>query len=205
MKKDQEKIGDALVSSASHAITKRSSGLVRRGLDDLLSGKSRRYSSHPDKIPKFEIGQKVFTVSGVPAEVENIRDEGGVYLYALVGASSTVTAKLWREDQLTKFDEQKYGKAKILFKAGMKHFESEGQPIADQLRALIDSLRKNYNLSDDIIRPMKPYMLRFMEELEAELLWGEVAELAEELVRTMEDCDAAEVPEASSDSFGLNE
>lgn len=45
MKEDQEPSGGALVPSASSALTRKSSGLVRRGLDDLLKGQSRIDSS----------------------------------------------------------------------------------------------------------------------------------------------------------------
>ena len=45
MKEDQEQSGGSLVPSASSALTRKSSGLIRRGLEDLLKGQSLISSS----------------------------------------------------------------------------------------------------------------------------------------------------------------
>lgn len=63
------------------------------------------------------------------------------------------------------FDEETYRKALPLFKAGVAHFAEAGRDIGDMVRALVQHLANVAKLPVETIRAMKPYVLRFAEDV----------------------------------------
>lgn len=146
MKEDQEQ-GGALVPSASRTLTRNSTGLIRRGLDDLLNEQSRINSSdgqvNERKAAKSEQASGEFQLDNLDEadQVQQLKIEYDV------------------------FDDEAYAKAKPYFIAGFAHINREGMSAGDSLRALMRHLVRVDGFSREKLAAMKPYILRFMEEL----------------------------------------
>lgn len=64
------------------------------------------------------------------------------------------------------FDDETYARAKPHFIVGMGHFNQSGLSVGNSMRALMRSLRENYNFSVEQLAAMKPYVIRFMQDVE---------------------------------------
>lgn len=67
-------------------------------------------------------------------------------------------------------DDLLYIKLKPAFFAGLKHFESLGNEVRTSMDLFIKSLAKNYNFSPEYITRIKPYSLRFANEIESAVI-----------------------------------
>lgn len=56
--------------------------------------------------------------------------------------------------------------AKPHFIVGIGHFNQSGLSVGNSMRALMRSLRENYNFSVEQLAAMKPYVIRFMQDVE---------------------------------------
>jgi len=65
------------------------------------------------------------------------------------------------------FDEETYAKAKPFLIAGVQHFKQAGQDIREAIRLLLIYLREKAAMTAEAINRMKPYVVRFVEELRA--------------------------------------
>ncbi len=65
------------------------------------------------------------------------------------------------------FDEETYAAAKPYFLAGVQHFKQSGADIAEMLKSLIVSLRDQFSMDRETIANMKPYVVRFMNDVQA--------------------------------------
>jgi len=65
------------------------------------------------------------------------------------------------------FDEETYAKAKPFLLAGVQHFKQAGQDIREAIRLLLIYLREKAAMTAEAINRMKPYVVRFVEELRA--------------------------------------
>jgi N12 class adenine-specific DNA methylase len=65
------------------------------------------------------------------------------------------------------FDEDTYAKAKPLFIAGVSHFQQAGADIAEMVKALVRSLAKDYGLQRAAVENMRPYIKRFVADVQA--------------------------------------
>ncbi len=164
MSDDKERRDQALVPQSTSELTTRSTGLVRRGLNDLRNSQSRLNSSDAGKVPRLKTGTKVYTTDGIPGEIVKSRssDEGPVYTLA---GSPKVEGRDWKQDELTKFDKARYAQGKALFQSAMKHFASEGKTPIEQMAGLVNALRTTFAIPDATMKAMKPDVLRFMGEL----------------------------------------
>lgn len=182
MKDDPEQSGGAMVPSASRGLTRGSTGLVRRGLDDLLNGQppitssdnSSSVASRPpgaegltrlDKVPRLKVGQWAYApAKGIAARVKTADSSDRGPVYTLSGGPAD---KQWLQDDLTKYDEERYAKAKAILLQGMTSFDSEGMTRVQQMQALVGAMRKEAVFTDEVLKAMKPDVMRFMQELEA--------------------------------------
>jgi hypothetical protein len=121
VKEDQEPSGGNLVPSASRALIGKSSGLVRRGLEDLKS-------SAEGNAYELDANQRKFSRS---------------------------------------VDEETYQKAKPHIIAVARNFYQTGMSDVDAMCALMKYLRDVGEFSLNQIAAMRPYILRFMQEIEA--------------------------------------
>lgn len=67
------------------------------------------------------------------------------------------------------FDEKIYSQARPHFEAILEHCEETALSARDVLRLLIKTLIQ-FNFNQEVVRRMKPYILRFVEEYEVEQL-----------------------------------
>lgn len=65
------------------------------------------------------------------------------------------------------FDEDTYAAAKPYFQAGIAHFKQAGTDIAEMVKSLIVTLRDKFGMDRATIENMKPYVMRFMEDVKA--------------------------------------
>mgnify|MGYP000945787674 FL=1 len=65
------------------------------------------------------------------------------------------------------FDEDTYAAAKPYFQAGLAHVRQAGADIVDMMRALIAALRDQFGMDKDTIAAMKPYVLRYISDVQA--------------------------------------
>jgi predicted RNA methylase len=65
------------------------------------------------------------------------------------------------------FDEETYAKAKPFLLAGVQHFKQAGQDVREAIRLLLIYLREKAAMTAEAINRMKPYVVRFVEELRA--------------------------------------
>lgn len=65
------------------------------------------------------------------------------------------------------FDEDTYAAAKPYFQAGLEHFRQAGADIVEMMRALIAALRDQFGMDKDTIAAMKPYVLRYISDVQA--------------------------------------
>ncbi|HNN46829.1 MAG TPA: DEAD/DEAH box helicase family protein, partial [Azospira sp.] len=65
------------------------------------------------------------------------------------------------------FDEDTYAAAKPYFQAGLEHFRQAGADIVEMMRALIVALRDQFGMDKDTIAAMKPYVLRYISDVQA--------------------------------------
>ncbi|HNC67964.1 MAG TPA: DEAD/DEAH box helicase family protein, partial [Thauera aminoaromatica] len=64
-------------------------------------------------------------------------------------------------------DEDTYAAAKPYFQAGLEHFRQAGADIVEMMRALIVALRDQFGMDKDTIAAMKPYVLRYISDVQA--------------------------------------
>lgn len=65
------------------------------------------------------------------------------------------------------FDEQTYTRAIPFFKAGVQHFAEAGPDIADMVRSLVRYLASEAKMSWQAIEAMRPYVRRFIEDVQS--------------------------------------
>jgi hypothetical protein len=72
------------------------------------------------------------------------------------------------------FNEETYAKAKPMFSAALKKFGKAGDDIKALLAKLINELKTAYKFTNDQLRNLKQYVVRFMSEVQAGLIpgWG---------------------------------
>jgi hypothetical protein len=65
------------------------------------------------------------------------------------------------------FDDETYARAKPYLIVGVEHFNQSGLSVGNSMRALMRSLRENYNFSVEQLAAMKSYVIRFMQDVES--------------------------------------
>ena len=65
------------------------------------------------------------------------------------------------------FDPETYEKAKPFFRAGMKHFAQAGRDLGTMVRELVRYLAETAKMSREAIEAMKPYIRRFLDDIQA--------------------------------------
>lgn len=78
------------------------------------------------------------------------------------------------------FDEESYAKAKPLFQAAMVHFKAAAESAAEAMRLLIRELAEKYKFTRDAIVGMKPYVVRFIQEMTGGKPAADVAKVKED-------------------------
>lgn len=99
------------------------------------------------------------------------------------------------------FDEETYAKAKPHFIAALKHFQQAGQDVREAVRALIQYLREIAGMTAEAINRMRPYVVRFVEDVQA----GKIPELVRAPRRPVEaetEHQVAYTPASGVDAIG---
>jgi predicted RNA methylase len=65
------------------------------------------------------------------------------------------------------FDENTYAKAKPYFVEGVKHFKQAAADIRELVRLLLTELRTKFAMTAEAIHRMKPYVVRFIQEVQS--------------------------------------
>lgn len=89
------------------------------------------------------------------------------------------------------FDEKTYEKAKPFFKAGAAHFASAGRDIAEMVRELVKYLAETAKLTRGAIEAMRPYIKRFVEDVQSGKETINAPSVGENLERGGRDAEAA--------------
>jgi len=66
------------------------------------------------------------------------------------------------------FDEETYAKAKPYFQSGLEHFKAAASDAREAISLLLKALSEKYSFTPEMLRSMKPYILRYVEEQQAQ-------------------------------------
>jgi len=100
-------------------------------------------------------------------EGEALRQLSNLLAESVEPRSAAETRKSAIKNVEMSFDEDTYAAAKPYFRAGLAHFRQRGADIVEMMGALIVALRDQFGMEEDTIAAMKPYVLRYISDVQA--------------------------------------